>query len=359
MTFLWALVVSLLMLVGVQADDMAERSRLQGFLSKYFIAAASDRTATIRHNRPTHAASQEQSASSSFTSATMEWPNTKDAALQGFFSPPRIADQQQEKAVRKTFATERTMSSEAVDGAALLALLAMLGFCIRSARQPATPLASSDGLGPASDGTITCVDMAPAGSCITASGAQQAFSRRALVDAAAVSAATIALPAFAEVEQLAAPGRSVGAMQKLNSGVRYIDLKEGSGASTSPGSRVSLQWVLRRSNGYFVTSSFGQLASGPDAGILKLAGTSPNDPFLFTVGSGAALPGLDEAVLGMKKGGVRRIVVPTRLSYTQPLKTSPGPLPDDFGARRQIERELAKQDPENFFVLEVEATNVR
>ena len=189
---------------------------------------------------------------------------------------------------------------------------------------------------------------------------QPLLSRRALMDTAAASAATIAVPAFAEVEQLAAPGKSAGAMQKLKSGVRYIDLKEGSGASASSGSRVSLQWVLRRSNGYFVTSSFGQVASGPDAGILKLSGMSaPNDPFLFTVGSNAALPGLDEAVLGMKKGGVRRIVVPTRLSYTQPLKSSPGPVPEDYGARRQIERELAKMDPENFFVLEVEAVNVR
>jgi hypothetical protein len=185
------------------------------------------------------------------------------------------------------------------------------------------------------------------------------FLRRALVDAAAVSAATIALPAFAEVEQLAGPCKAVGAMQKLKSGVRYIDLKEGSGTSAAPGSRVSLQWVLRRSNGYFVTSSFGQLASGPDAGILKLSGTSPNDPFLFTVGGDGALPGLDEAVRGIKKGGVRRIVVPTRLSYTQPLKTSPGPRPDDFGARRQIERELAKQDPYNYFAFEVEAVQVK
>ena len=113
-----------------------------------------------------------------------------------------------------------------------------------------------------------------------------ALSRRGLLDTAAASAATIALPALAEVEQLAAPGKSVGAMQKLKSGVRYIDLKEGSGAGASSGSRVSLQWVLRRSNGYFVTSSFGQVASGPDAGILKLSGmSSPNDPFLFTVGS--------------------------------------------------------------------------
>ena len=186
-----------------------------------------------------------------------------------------------------------------------------------------------------------------------------ALSRRGLLDTAAASAASIALPALAEVEQLAAPGKSVGAMQKLKSGVRYIDLKEGSGAGASSGSRVSLQWVLRRSNGYFVTSSFGQVASGPDAGILKLSGTSVNDPFLFTVGSGTALPGLEEAVLGIKKGGVRRIVVPTRLSYTQPLKSSPGPVPDDYGERRQIERELAKMDPENFFALEVEAVNVR
>ena len=189
---------------------------------------------------------------------------------------------------------------------------------------------------------------------------QPHLSRRAVLDVAASGAAVFGTrPALAEVEQLAAPGKSVGAMQKLKSGVRYIDLKEGSGAGVSSGSRVSLQWVLRRSNGYFVTSSFGQVASGPDAGILKLSGTSVNDPFLFTVGSGAALPGLEEAVLGMKKGGVRRIVVPTRLSYTQPLKSSPGPVPDDYGARRQIERELAKMDPENFFVLEVEAVNVR
>ena len=143
--------------------------------------------------------------------------------------------------------------------------------------------------------------------------AQPHLSRRAVLDVAASSAAVFgAMPAVAEVEQLAAPGKSVGAMQKLKSGVRYIDLKEGSGAGASSGSRVSLQWVLRRSNGYFVTSSFGQVASGPDAGILKLSGmSSPNDPFLFTVGSGAALPGLEEGpractgVVRLRHMGVR------------------------------------------------------
>ena len=111
----------------------------------------------------------------------------------------------------------------------------------------------------------------------------------------------------------------------------------------SSGSRVSLQWVLRRSNGYFVTSSFGQVASGPDAGILKLSGTSVNDPFLFTVGSRSSAARARRGQLGMKKGGVRRIVVPTRLSYTRACsKSSPGPVPRR--RRAAADRARARED---------------
>ena len=61
----------------------------------------------------------------------------------------------------------------------------------------------------------------------------------------------------------------VGEFEKLPSGARYADLKRGTGAAVQRGSRVSLQWVLRRSNGYFVDSSQ----------------TKDNnfDPFVFTV----------------------------------------------------------------------------
>ncbi|KAH8071789.1 hypothetical protein JL721_4298 [Aureococcus anophagefferens] len=121
-------------------------------------------------------------------------------------------------------------------------------------------------------------------------------------------------------------------MQKLDSGVRYIDLKEGAGAGAGAGSKMTLQWVLRRSNGYFVSSSFGQLASGPDGGVLLFGDpTVANkfEPFIFT------------------------------LAFSLPLNKSPGPVPDDFGSKRQIERELQRQDPYNYFLFEVEATNVR
>ena len=61
----------------------------------------------------------------------------------------------------------------------------------------------------------------------------------------------------------------------------------------------------------------------------------------------------------MRQGGVRRIVVPKALAYTLPLDKSGGPLPAGFGPRRQIERELNKQDPYNYFEFEVEAQKVR
>jgi len=57
------------------------------------------------------------------------------------------------------------------------------------------------------------------------------------------------------------------------------------------GKTVQFQWVLRRSNGYFVDAS-----SNYD-----------NEPFIYKVGNTKkVVPGLDEAIRGMKVGGVRR-----------------------------------------------------
>lgn len=173
--------------------------------------------------------------------------------------------------------------------------------------------------------------------------------RRVVVQYAAAAAFSATAPALAEPVKLA-------------SGVRYTDAKVGTGLEAVSGCRVSVQWLLRRSNGYFVDSSLGALSAGPGGGTLSLGGDDSNrfDPFIFTVGGGGAIAGIDEAILGMKKGGVRRIVVPVALSYTLPIGSSAGPLPEGFGPRRQIERELtSKQDPQNFFFFELEMMNVR
>ena len=60
---------------------------------------------------------------------------------------------------------------------------------------------------------------------------------------------------------------------------------------------------------------------------------------MFTVGDGQAMSGVDQGVRGMRQGGVRRLVLPTKAAYTLPIEKSPGPLPDGFGPRRQIELE--------------------
>jgi hypothetical protein len=77
--------------------------------------------------------------------------------------------------------------------------------------------------------------------------------------------------------------------------------------------------VLRKSNGYFVDSS--QVAND---GV----------PFIFTVGDGTAIAGVDEGVQGMSTGGVRRLLIPPSLAYVDGLEDGkPGPLPVGFGPR--------------------------
>jgi FKBP-type peptidyl-prolyl cis-trans isomerase len=135
----------------------------------------------------------------------------------------------------------------------------------------------------------------------------------------------------------------------LPSGVIYADISTGNNGESvvvKEGSTVNLQWVLRRSNGYFVDSS----------------AVSDSVPFIFKVGSGQAIAGLDEGVRGMKVGGSRRILIPPKLAYVQGVEDGkPGPLPVGFGPKRQITRvmEVRRDVPGEYFYLEVKVTKIR
>lgn len=150
--------------------------------------------------------------------------------------------------------------------------------------------------------------------------------------------------ALAEMDDSAPVPRD--AYKKLASGVIFADIRQGNGNEVKSGSRVNLQWVLRRSNGYFVDSS------------------ERNDsvPFIFSVGDGTAIQGVNEGIVGMKEGGVRRILIPPSLAYVQGLEDGkPGPLPYGFGPRQQMRRvqEVRKDVPGEYVYLEVQATRVR
>lgn len=136
------------------------------------------------------------------------------------------------------------------------------------------------------------------------------------------------------------------AYKKLPSGVIYADLRTGNGETISEGSRVNIQWVLRKSNGYFVDSS-------------EVSGSVP---FIFSVGDGGAIKGVDEGVRGMRTGGVRRLLIPPSLAYVDGLEDGkPGPLPIGFGPRQQMRRvQKARNDvPGEYLYLEVQVTRVR
>eukprot|EP00566_Odontella_aurita_P015797 CAMPEP_0113594216 /NCGR_PEP_ID=MMETSP0015_2-20120614/38935_1 /TAXON_ID=2838 /ORGANISM="Odontella" /LENGTH=277 /DNA_ID=CAMNT_0000501151 /DNA_START=305 /DNA_END=1137 /DNA_ORIENTATION=+ /assembly_acc=CAM_ASM_000160 len=113
-----------------------------------------------------------------------------------------------------------------------------------------------------------------------------------------------AVPEESQQIQLPSGGKNAPAIPEesqqiqLPSGVMYVDLRPGSGDVVEEGKRVNVQWVLKRSNGYFVDSS------------------SNNDgvPFIFTVGDPkGAMAGVDEGIRGMRVGGIRRIIVPPNL----------------------------------------------
>lgn len=107
-------------------------------------------------------------------------------------------------------------------------------------------------------------------------------------------------------------------------GVQIQDVSVGNENSTavSSATQVSVKYVLRRSNGYFIDASYG---------------FDRFETFQFRPGGGSVIRGFDIGVDGMHEGGRRRFVVPPQLGYVSgTAKQDPGPIPPDFGARRSL-----------------------
>ena len=164
---------------------------------------------------------------------------------------------------------------------------------------------------------------------------------------------TLALGVGAPSSSLVELVDSDAVVVRLDSGVTYRDLRDGTGNEVATeGTRVNIQWVLKRSNGYSIDAS------------------SNNDgvPFIFTVGGSKqqqrAIAGLDEGIRGMKIGGIRRIVLPPSLAYVEGLNddgSSPGPVPVGFGPKQRIRRVMENRMdvPDESFLLDVKLTRIQ
>jgi len=129
---------------------------------------------------------------------------------------------------------------------------------------------------------------------------------------------------------------------KYSVGLKIQDIAPGD--VTSPDvkedSFVSMQYVLRRANGYFVDASYG---------------FDRFDTLDFKMGKGQMVPGVEQALLGMHKGGRRRFVVPPELGYTSGVgDNKPGPMPTGWGERRALDSH--RREP---LVFEVQVLKVK
>jgi peptidylprolyl isomerase len=108
------------------------------------------------------------------------------------------------------------------------------------------------------------------------------------VDADAISKDLSAKPELSKPE-----GSPPAELQKT-------DIVKGKGTAAKPGDTVSVQYV---GNSW---STGAQFDASWDRG---------GEPFEFPLGAGQVIPGWDQGVAGMKRGGRRLLVIPPHLAY--------------------------------------------
>lgn len=105
---------------------------------------------------------------------------------------------------------------------------------------------------------------------------------------------------------------------KTGSGLEYIDVRQGEGATPQPGQTVIVHYTGTLENGQKFDSS-------RDRG----------EPFEFVLGQGQVIKGWDEGLSTMKVGGQRTLIVPSRLGYGS--QGAGGTIPPDATLNFDVE----------------------
>lgn len=82
------------------------------------------------------------------------------------------------------------------------------------------------------------------------------------------------------------------------SGLKYTDIKEGTGVSPVKGKTVSVHYTGTFQDGKVFDSSIEK-----------------KQPLVFAIGMGEMIPGFDEGIMSMKVGGKRKLVIPPDLAW--------------------------------------------
>jgi FKBP-type peptidyl-prolyl cis-trans isomerase len=103
------------------------------------------------------------------------------------------------------------------------------------------------------------------------------------------------------------PTKVAGKPTTTADGLKYWDIKVGTGATAASGKQVKVQYTGWLENGKKFDSSVGK------------------PPLAFRLGAGDVIKGWDEGVVGMKVGGKRQLRIPPELGYGQ--RGFPGAIP--------------------------------
>lgn len=137
----------------------------------------------------------------------------------------------------------------------------------------------------------------PRGMYPTASSPAPTGKNRNMRIVAIVIVAVLALSAVGYV--LSKRGGSSGGTEVTTaSGLKYIDLVEGTGATPQPGQLLSVDYIGTLENGIKFDSSYDK-----------------GKPMEFRFGVQPMIKGWDEGIGSMKVGGKRKLIVPPRLGY--------------------------------------------
>ncbi|VVA18810.1 PREDICTED: peptidyl-prolyl cis-trans isomerase [Prunus dulcis] len=107
---------------------------------------------------------------------------------------------------------------------------------------------------------------------------------------------------------------------KLPSGVRIQEIVEGQGSVANEGDLVEINYVCRRTNGYFVHSTVDQFSG-------------ESTPVILPLDEKQIIAGLKEVLVGMRIGGKRRALIPPYVGY---INENLKPIPEEFGPRRSL-----------------------
>jgi FKBP-type peptidyl-prolyl cis-trans isomerase len=192
------------------------------------------------------------------------------------------------------------------------------------------------------------------GASMIASSSAILLSREDVAHAAAPPRSSSSIDAqFAEVGRQERPPDGDAPFAALSDGVQIKDYRLGdasSGTIVKSGSRVELTMKGRLLNLNGVVF-YDTRSVDPD-------GFGEGRPLTFVVGDGTALPGLERGILGMARGGIRRIIVPSDVvGYGAYPNLEPRPHTD--AERRALDSVIENPRRDGTVVFDVKVERVR